>query len=115
MDVLQQAVAAVTAGVAGLRFDAIRRARPNTLGDAELTVHTGKDKHVFRVEVKRGILTSAALPALETLLIDIRISNAIYWWHLEGRCLDETSWFAGSIGTETHARDCADQARPLVA
>lgn len=68
MDVLQQAVAAVTAGVAGLRFDAIRRARPNTWGDAELTVHTEKDKHVFRVEVKRGILTSAALPALETLL-----------------------------------------------
>lgn len=68
MDVLRQAVAAVTAEVADLRFDAIRRARPNTLGDAELTVHTGKHKHAFQVEVKRGILTSAALPALETLV-----------------------------------------------
>ena len=68
MDVLQQAVEAVTAEVADLRFDALRRARPNTLGDAKLTVHAGKDKHTFRVEVKRGILTSAALPALETLV-----------------------------------------------
>ena len=40
MDVLQQAVAAVT-GKWRTRFDAIRRARSNTLGDAELTVHSG--------------------------------------------------------------------------
>ena len=67
MDVLQKAVAMVAGEVSDLCFDAIRCARSNMPGDAELTVHTGKHKHVFRVAVRCGILTLAALPVLETL------------------------------------------------
>lgn len=68
MDVLKQAVAAVTAESAGIRFGAIDHVRPKSFGDAKLTVHVGNKKYTFLVEVKRGILTPAALPALETLV-----------------------------------------------
>lgn len=68
MDVLRQAVAAVMAEVDVLRFDAPRSSRPNALGDADLTLRSEKKTHLFQVKVKRGILTPAALPALETLV-----------------------------------------------
>jgi len=72
MDVLEQAKAAVATEAVGLRFGSFRRVRPNTLGDAKLTVHAGNKKYEFLVEVKRGILTAAVLPALETLLKQVK-------------------------------------------
>lgn len=66
-DVLRQATAMVAGEMPNLRFDVVCRPRPNTPGDAELTVHMEERKHTFRVEVRRGILTLVALPALETL------------------------------------------------
>jgi len=38
------------------------------LGDADLTVQVGHKKYEFLVEIKRGILSAAALPSLENLL-----------------------------------------------
>lgn len=68
MDVLEQAKDAVAAEAVGLHFSSLRGARKSALGDAELTVQAGNKKYNFLVEVKRGILTAAALPSLENLL-----------------------------------------------
>ena len=65
---LEQAKAAVAAEAAGLSFGSFRRVRGNGPGDAELTLKTGNKKYTFVVEVKRGILSAAALPSLENLL-----------------------------------------------
>lgn len=67
LDLLRQAVAAVSTEVTGIRMDARGYGRPHGSGEIRLTVDTGLAKSVFVVRVKRGILTPAALPALETL------------------------------------------------
>ncbi len=67
MDVLRQAVSAVTAEVAGVRFDVNERVHPQAPDDAGVTVQAGGRQHAFRLQIKRGILTPAALPSLETL------------------------------------------------
>jgi hypothetical protein len=68
MDVLEQAKEAVAAEAVGLSFSSLRGARLSALGDADLTVQVGNMKYEFLVEIKRGILSAAVLPALETLL-----------------------------------------------
>jgi hypothetical protein len=68
IDVWEQAKEAVAAEDAGLSFGSFRRVRPNTPGNAEVIVQAGNKKYEFLVEVKRGILTAAVLPGLETLL-----------------------------------------------
>ena len=67
LDVLRQAVAAVTAEGAGVEFGAIRPVSKNAVGDAELVWRSADGKHLFIAEVKRGVLTPAALPTLESL------------------------------------------------
>lgn len=68
MDVLEQAKDAVAAEAVGLKFCSLRRVRANDLGDAELTLQVANRKYEFLVEIKRGILSAAVLPALENLL-----------------------------------------------
>lgn len=63
LDVLRQATSMVAGEVPNLHFAPVRS---NSQSDVVLSVHTEKQKHSFEVEVRRGILTLAALPALET-------------------------------------------------
>ncbi|MFZ4397450.1 MAG: type IV toxin-antitoxin system AbiEi family antitoxin [Kiritimatiellia bacterium] len=74
-DVLHRAVAAVAAEVSDVKFGAIQwqpaaRQDGRTPGprlDAELTISTAGKSRRFLVEVKNGVLTSAALPSLDIL------------------------------------------------
>jgi hypothetical protein len=66
-DLLRRAILAVSAEVKGLHFDTLPHLGPTPLHDAGLTVCTGSGTSRFIVEIKRGTLTSAALPVLETL------------------------------------------------
>lgn len=66
-DVLRRAVAAVSGDLAGIGIEVDDRALPGGDAKARLTLDTGAAKSTFVVEVRRGILTPAALPTLETL------------------------------------------------
>ena len=67
MDVLRRAVAAVTAEGTGVSFGAIRTIPGKLGGAADLVVRAGDRKRTYRVEIKQGVLSATALPALETL------------------------------------------------